>query len=203
MQYKESVQSCWVQSRFTAKHRVCIYWLCRLQKLSLVVSLKANRTSEGLQPRPAKLTGRNGAGSQPVKQLSQLSRGGSFATAGDQPVVAQLSAARFAVLLLFCLLSVFVHQRLAIQQVPAHFFQIHHSEVRKKERMGFFFSSKKINSSNSRKVCFRISNLIYYISSFAHSDESTIWQMTSCRPWFYLHFSTALDNPFFFLLCPR
>lgn len=143
MQYKESVQSCWVQSRFTAKHRVCIYWLCRLQKLSLVVSLKANQTSEGLQPRPAKLTGRNGAGSQPVKQLSQLSRGGSFATAGDQPVVAQLSAARFAVLLLFCLLSVFVHQRLAIQQVPAHFFQIHHSEVRKKERMGIFFPPKK------------------------------------------------------------
>lgn len=143
MQYKESVQSCWVQSRFTAKHRVCIYWLGRWQKLSLVISLKANQMSKGLQPRPAKLTGCNGAGSQPVKQLSQLSRGGSSATAGDQPVVAQLSAARFAVLLLFCLPSVFVHQRLAIQLVPAHFFQIHHSEVRKKERMGFFFSSKK------------------------------------------------------------
>lgn len=202
MQHKESVQSCWVQSRFTAKHRVCLYWLGRLQKLSLVVSLKANQMSKGLQPRPAKLAGCDGAGSQPVKQLSQLRRGGSFATAGDEPVVAQLSAARFAVLLLFCLLSVFIHQRLATQLLPAHFFQIHHSEVRKKERMGFFFL-QKINSSNLRKVCFRISNLIYYISSFAHSDKSTIWQMTSCRIWFYLHFSTALDNPFFFLLCPR
>lgn len=41
MQYEYSIQSCWVRLRFIAKHFICICWLSHLQKLFLVVWVKA------------------------------------------------------------------------------------------------------------------------------------------------------------------
>lgn len=83
----------------------------------------------------------DGLGGRHVKQLSQLSQGRSFATAGDQPVVAQGGCNQFVELLLFCLQSVFIHQRLEMQILPSNLFS--DSSQRKKKISWNNFPLKK------------------------------------------------------------
>lgn len=65
--------------------------------------------------------GCDGLGGRHVKQLSQPSQGRSFATAGDQPVVPQGGRNQFVELLLFCLQSVCIHQRLEMKAIAFKF----------------------------------------------------------------------------------
>lgn len=88
----------------------------------LVEALPACSSQSKPQEERLPAQGCDGLGGRHAKQLSQLSQGRSFATAGDQPMVAQGGYNQFVELLLFCLQSVFTHQRLEMQLLPSNFF---------------------------------------------------------------------------------
>lgn len=145
-------------------------------------------------------------GSSHIKQLS-LSWGESFATAGYQPVVSQPSSdqACYAppILLNICINPPEVTDTVISCNC---FFPIYHSEIMKEKRKTTYFSPQKINSSSSRKVCFRTCNslcckrtLAQHFFSYVVRQESHL-AVDSCSPWFYFLVSTALDNSFFLLL---